>query len=50
MANPMTKPGTAPAKNSFLIEASAKMPYMTIGTLGGIIGPIVDEAAVTAAL
>ena len=40
----------APARKSFPIEVSDAIEYKIIGILGGITIPIVDEAAVTAAL
>ena len=47
--NPIIKPGTIPAKNKYPIEVSDITEYKTIGMEGGIIGPIVAEAAVIAA-
>jgi hypothetical protein len=43
-------PGTIPPRNNFPTETPLIVEYMTMGTLGGKIGPIVVEAAVTAAL
>ena len=42
-------PGTAPARNILPTEMPDRAPTMIIGTEGGMIGPTVDEAAVTAA-
>ena len=42
-------PGTAPARNIWPTEMPESAPTMIIGTDGGMIGPTVDEAAVTAA-
>ena len=41
-------PGIAPAINSFVTDKPVKVPTITIGRLGGMIGPIVDEIEVTA--
>ena len=40
-------PGTKPAANSWPIETLAITPKITIGSEGGMIGPMVAEAAVT---
>ena len=42
-------PGIAPAKNRLPIDTPAMLPYITNAILGGTIGPIVAEAAVTTA-
>ena len=43
-------PGIMPAANSSPTETSAITPYRTMMMLGGMTGPMQDEAAVTAAL
>ena len=45
----MIKPGMNPPKKRAPTETLAIAPYIIKGMLGGMIGPIVDEAAVTAA-
>ena len=42
-------PGIAPAMNIRPTETPVNAPTMIIGTLGGIMGPTVDAAAVIAA-
>ena len=49
MPTPMRMPGTAPARNIWPTEIPDSAPTMIIGTLGGIIGPTVEDAAVMAA-
>ena len=49
MAKPRKTPGTAPAMNILPTETPDKAPTMIIGTDGGMMGPTVAEAAVTAA-
>ena len=49
IATPMAMPGMAPPRNSLPTDMPDSEPTMIIGTLGGIIGPTVDDAAVTAA-
>ena len=49
IATPSRIPGSAPAMNILPTEIPASDPTMIIGTEGGMIGPTVDEAAVTAA-
>ena len=39
-------PGISPAANSSPIEADAMTPKITSGREGGMIGPMVDDAAV----
>ena len=39
-------PGISPAANSSPIEADAMTPKITSGSEGGMIGPMVDDAAV----
>ena len=39
-----------PASSSLPMETSATAPKITMATLGGMIGPIIAEATVTAAL
>ena len=46
---PINTPGTIPPKKSLPIDRSAALAMTTIGMLGGMIGPIVAEAAVIAA-
>ena len=46
---PTRIPGIAPAKNRLPIDTPAMLPYITNAILGGTIGPIVAEAAVTTA-
>jgi len=43
------RPGITPPRNNFPTETPAIPPYITIGILGGNIGPIVAEAHVIAA-
>ena len=45
----MIKPGNMPAKNKAPMEALETSAYKTIGIEGGMIGPMVAEAAVMAA-
>ena len=45
---PINNPGIMPAKNKKPIELSEITEYKTIGIDGGIIGPIVADAAVIA--
>ena len=47
--SPSIRPGTAPAMNSLPMDSSAITPKMTIGIDGGMMGPMVEDAAVTAA-
>jgi hypothetical protein len=49
IAPPISRPGTIPPRNSAPTETSARLPYMTKGILGGMIGPTVQEAQVSAA-
>ena len=54
MVNPICKtpnriPGPMPPKNKEPTETPVSDPYSTIMILGGMIGPIEDEAAVIAA-
>ncbi len=49
IARPSSKPGMAPARNIRPTDTPESEPAMIIGTLGGMIGPTVEEAAVTAA-
>jgi len=49
IATPSNTPGTAPARNNRPTDNPVRVPTMIIGTLGGMIGPTVDEAAVMAA-
>ena len=46
---PMIRPGSIPARNSAPIDAFDTRAYSTIGIEGGIMGPIVADAAVIAA-
>src|SRR5665647_2579528 len=46
---PMITPGMAPPRNSRPMETWAMLPIITKGIDGGMIGPIVEAAAVTAA-
>ena len=46
--NPNKSPGIAPARKSFPTDNPLKVAAIIIGKLGGIIGPTVEEAAVTA--
>ena len=46
---PIRRPGTTPARNSRLRETPVTTAKMIIGMLGGMITPIVDDDAVTAA-
>jgi len=50
MRRPTKTPGIAPAKKSRPMEVSDAMAYRIIGILGGMIMPIVEDAAVMAAL
>ena len=45
-ASPINTPGITPAMKSLPTETSAAAPYTTIGSDGGMIGPIVAAAAV----
>ena len=47
-ATPMRRPGSTPPINSFATLTLAVAPYIISGILGGNIGPITEEAAVTA--
>ena len=47
---PINIPGIAPAKKSFPIDVSEASAYSIMGILGGITIPIVEDAAVIAAL
>lgn len=49
IASPSRMPGTAPARNIRPTEMPESEPTMIIGTLGGMIGATVADAAVTAA-
>ena len=42
----MQRPGRTPATNIFATEILPSVPTMTIAALGGMIGPIILEAAV----
>lgn len=44
----MRRPGSTPPINSFATLTLAVAPYIISGILGGNIGPITEEAAVTA--
>ena len=44
------RPGTKPAANKPAIDTLISDPYITIILLGGIVGPMIEDAAVTAAL
>ena len=44
------KPGMKPAAKSFATDAPEQEEYTTNGMLGGITGPMVEEAAVIPAL
>ena len=46
---PSSRPGMMPATNKRLTDRPVTVPAMTIGRLGGMIGPTVEEEAVTAA-
>ena len=46
---PMNTPGRIPPRNRYPIEESETSAYITIGIEGGMIGPMVDAAAVIAA-
>ncbi len=48
MATPSRIPGTVPARNIFPTEIPERAPTIIMGTLGGMIGPTVEDAAVTA--
>ena len=50
MVNPNIKPGMIPAAKSPPIDKPVVTPMMTMKMEGGIMGPTVEEAAVTAAL
>ena len=45
----MSNPGTTPARKRSPMDVLARRPKMTKGMLGGMMGPIVLDAAVTAA-
>ena len=47
MMNAITMPGTIPAMNKAPTDAPDTVAYTTSGMLGGMIGPSVEEAAVT---
>lgn len=47
---PIRMPGTMPDRKSPPMETLAVTPNMTMVMLGGMIGPINEEEAVTAAL
>ena len=47
-ARPSRTPGMMPAWNILPTEMLTQEPAMTIGTLGGMMGPTTEEAAVTA--
>ena len=49
MAKPIRMPGMAPAMNILPTDIPESAPTMIMGMLGGIMGPTVDDAAVTAA-
>jgi len=49
-ATVIISPGTTPARKRRPTETSATRPKMTMGILGGKMGPMVAEAAVTATL
>ena len=46
---PISNPGTIPAANKAPTETFIKKAYKIMIPLGGIMGPITDDAAVTAA-
>ena len=45
---PSKIPGMAPARNYFPTESPHSLAAIMMGTLGGMIGPTVEEAAVSA--
>ena len=48
MPSPSSNPGMMPPTSRRLTESPVTVPAMTIGKLGGMIGPIVEAEAVTA--
>ena len=46
----ISRPGPTPPMNILPTEALARVPYITMVLLGGIISPMVPEAATTAAV
>src|SRR5690554_5861071 len=49
MDSPRMMPGSAPAMKSLPTEIPVSVPAMIMGRLGGMMGPTVEEDAVTAA-
>jgi hypothetical protein len=47
--NPRITPGMAPARKRRVTDNPVRVPTIIIGTLGGMIGPTVEDEAVTAA-
>ena len=45
---PHSTPGTMPAMNMAMVEVPLRKAHMTKLILGGMMGPMTDEAAVTA--
>ena len=43
---PIIRPGISPPRNSRPTDSCATIAYRTIGTLGGMIIPIVEDATV----
>src|SRR5207253_10165993 len=46
---PISRPGTTPARNSAPTETLARLPKITKGMLGGMIGPMVADTALIVA-